>query len=93
MGLEKLDPLLSLVPGIKKPAKALSFREKLKWTAIILGVYFTLFSTPALGVNVNSFLNNTSFAIINIIFAARIGTLMTVGIGPIVLSSIILQLL
>ena len=93
MGLEKLDPILSLVPGIKKPAKALSFREKLKWTAIILGIYFTLFSTPALGVNVGSFLNNPSFSIINIIFAARIGTLMTVGIGPIVLSSIILQLL
>ncbi len=92
MGLEKLDPILRLIPSIKKPEVAPSFKEKLKWTAIIMSVYFIMFSTPAFGVSITS-LNSSIFAILNTIFAARIGTLVTVGIGPIVLSSIMLQLL
>jgi preprotein translocase subunit SecY len=92
MGLEKLDPILKFVPGIKKPSKPLSFREKLKWTAIIMSVYFLMFSTPALGVSVPA-INSSLFTLVNTIFAARFGTLVTVGIGPIVLSSIVLQML
>ena len=92
MALEFLDPILRLIPHIKKPEKPPTFRDKLKWTAAIMAVYFTLFSTPAFGVNLST-LAQPELQLINIIFAARTGTLITVGIGPIVLSSIILQLL
>ncbi len=85
-----IDPILKFIPNIKKPAVPLSFREKLKYTALLLSIYFIMFSTPAIGAELN---NNPALEIINIIFAARIGTLVTVGIGPIVLASIILQLL
>lgn len=92
MGVEILDPLLKYIPSIKRPEKPPSFKEKLKWTAIIMAVYFMMFSTPAFGVSIST-LNSPVFALINTIFAARIGTLVTVGIGPIVLASIILQML
>ncbi len=92
MKIPFLNAILDRIPGIKNPAAPLSFREKLKWTAIIMGIYFVMFSAPAFGVNIGV-LNSSQYAIINIIFAARIGTLVTVGIGPIVLSSIILQML
>ncbi len=92
MKIESLDGLLKLIPSIKKPLHPLSFKDKLKWTALVVGIYFTMFSIPAFGVNSSS-LNSSLFQVINIIFAARIGTLVTVGIGPIVLSSIILQML
>ena len=87
-----LDTILNFIPNIKSPLGPLTFRDKLKWTAIIMCVYFVMFSTPAFGVNIAA-LNSPLFAVINTIFAARIGTLVTVGIGPIVLSSIILQML
>ena len=87
-----LNRIFDAIPGIKNPLTPLSFREKLKWTAIIMSVYFVMFSAPAFGVNVAA-LTSPEFTIINTIFAARIGTLVTVGIGPIVLSSIILQML
>ncbi len=87
-----LNRILDVIPGIKNPATPLSFKEKLKWTAIVMAVYFIMFSTPAFGVNLAA-LNSPEFLVINTIFAARIGTLVTVGIGPIVLSSIILQML
>ena len=92
MNLSFLDGILKYVPGINKPSTPLSFREKLKWTAIIMGVYFLMFSTPAFGVSTST-INQPLIQLISIIFASRIGSLITVGIGPIVLSSIVLQLI
>jgi len=90
--LEKLDPILKFVPSIKKPEGPLGFKEKLKWTALIMTVYFLMFSIPAYGVNLVTVTSGV-YQLISIIFAARIGSLITVGIGPIVLASILLQLL
>ncbi len=87
-----LDSILSLIPHVKKPSTPLSFKEKLKWTAVIMAIYFGFFSTPAFGVS-RAALSQPVLQLINIIFAARTGTLITVGIGPIVLSSIVLQLI
>ncbi len=92
MKMSILDTILAAVPYIKKPERPPSFREKLKWTLIVMVVYFAMFSTPAFGVNTSS-ISQTQLQVLNIIFAARVGTLITVGIGPIVLSSIVLQLL
>ncbi|MFP3278153.1 MAG: preprotein translocase subunit SecY [Candidatus Micrarchaeota archaeon] len=90
--LEKLDPILKFVPSIKKPEGPRGFKEKLKWTALIMTVYFLMFSIPAYGVNLVTVTSGV-YQLISIIFAARIGSLITVGIGPIVLASILLQLL
>jgi len=90
--LEKLDSILKFIPSIKKPDSPLSFKEKLKWTALIMTVYFLMFSIPAYGVNLVT-VTSGIYQLISIIFAARIGSLITVGIGPIVLASILLQLL
>jgi preprotein translocase subunit SecY len=91
MNLSILDPILKFIPSVKKPGSPLSFREKMKWTGLILLVYFMMFSTPAIGVSVSA-LNQPVMQLISIIFAARIGYIITVGITPIVLSSILLQL-
>lgn len=88
-----IDAVLKYVPSIKKPSEPLSFRQKLKWTAIIMLVYFIMFSTPAYGVSFASIGEQSFIQLISIVFAARIGSLITVGIGPIVLSSIVLQLI
>ena len=92
MDLSFLDPILKYVPSIAKPAAPLSFKEKLKWTVIIMAIYFLMFSTPAVGVSIAS-IKTPLLQLISIIFASRIGSLITVGIGPIVLASIILQLI
>ncbi|MGC8699922.1 MAG: preprotein translocase subunit SecY [Candidatus Micrarchaeia archaeon] len=90
--LEKLDPILKFIPSIKKPSTPLSFKEKLKWTGMIMTVYFLLFSIPAYGVNMIT-IKSGLYELMSIVFASRIGSLITVGIGPIVLASILLQLL
>jgi len=90
--LRSLDPILKFIPAIKKPTVPLSFREKIIWTGIIMGLYFLMFSTPALGVSISS-INQPLLQLISIVFASRIGYLTTVGIGPIVIASIVLQLI
>jgi preprotein translocase subunit SecY len=91
LGLEFMDTVSSFIPSIKSPDRALSLREKMKWTAVIIGIYFLLYNIYAIGVN-QSAVSQPFLQLISIIFAAKIGSLITVGIGPIVLSSIILQL-
>ncbi|EET89588.1 MAG: preprotein translocase subunit SecY [Candidatus Micrarchaeales archaeon] len=92
MALEFMDKISKYLPSIQGPKKPLSLREKMYWTAGILVIYFLLYNTYAIGVNQQD-VTQPLLQLISIIFAAKVGSLITVGIGPIVLSSIILQLI
>lgn len=84
------DILLNL-PEVKAPLqKRLSFKEKLKWTGIILGLYFLLGLIPLYGLGVNAL---QQFEQLSIILGASFGSLISLGIGPLVTASIVLQLL
>jgi len=84
------DILLNL-PEIKGPLqKRLSFKQKLKWTGLILVLYFLLGLIPLYGLGVNAL---QQFEQLSIILGASFGSLISLGIGPLVTSSIVLQLL
>jgi len=88
---ESLNGILSNLPEIKGPLeKRLSFKEKLKWTLIILVLFFVLSVIPLFGLGENALAN---FQFLSIILAAPFGSLLSLGIGPIVTASIVLQLL
>lgn len=91
--LEKFDPIIKRLPGVKKPDKPLSLREKLLWSGIIMSAYFLLFGIPAYGVNQAALSAPGIEQLISIVFAARIGTLITVGISPIVVAGIVFSFL
>ncbi len=91
MALEFIDKISPFIPTIAPPKNQLSLREKMYWTAGILVVYFVLYSTVAVGVS-STALSQPVLQLISIVFAGKIGSLITVGIGPIVLASILLQL-
>lgn len=92
MTFEFMDKISKYIPVVTPPKKPLSLREKMVWTAVIMGIYFLLYNTYAYGVNIVD-VTQPVLQLISIIFAARIGSIITIGIGPIVLSSIVLQLL
>ncbi|MEK6973889.1 MAG: preprotein translocase subunit SecY [Nanoarchaeota archaeon] len=86
-----LNDILSLLPEIKKPLqKKLSFKEKLKWTLLMLFAFFILSVIPLYGLGQNSL---QQFEFLSILLGASFGSIMSLGIGPIVTSSIVLQLL
>lgn len=79
------------LPEVKHPVeKKLSFNVKLKWTLIILGAFFILANISLYGLAENSL---ARFEYLAIILGTDFGSIISLGIGPIVMSSIILQLL
>ena len=86
-----ITKVLYNLPEVTKPQeKKVSFNTKLKWTLIILGIFFLLANIPLYGLS-NNALSQLEF--LQLIFATQFGSLISLGIGPIVMSSIILQLL
>ncbi len=83
--------ILMNLPEVSGPTqKRLSFKEKLKWTGIILVVYFVLGIIPLFGLGENAL---AQFEYLSMILGAEFGSIISLGIGPIVTASIVLQLL
>jgi len=91
MGLEdKYIGFLKKFPGVEDPVHRLDFRAKLKWTGAILLLYFALAQIRVFGIPADY---ESRFQFLEIILGSSFGSFMTLGIGPIVTASIILQLL
>ncbi|MEM2874024.1 MAG: preprotein translocase subunit SecY [Candidatus Nanoarchaeia archaeon] len=78
-------------PEVKKPeVERLAFNKKLFWTGIILVLFFILSYIPLIGLGQNAL---QQFEYLSIILGASFGSIVSLGIGPIVTASIIMQLL
>lgn len=82
--------LLLHIPEVRGPEKKLSLKSKMLWTVGILVLYLFLASVPLFGVDASQ---ASYFKQLELLLGAKIGTLLTLGIGPIVMGSIVLQLL
>ncbi len=86
-----LRDLLKNLPEVRGPTeKKVSFNVKLKWTLIILFAYFILSNINLFGISEGSL---SRFEYLAILLGTSFGSIISLGIGPIVMSSIILQLL
>ncbi len=87
--LEIFRPYIRMLPEVTKPARAPTLNQKLIWTLAVLMLFFVMYHIYPIGVVV---VQSQQFEFMQIIFASKIGSLITAGIGPIVLASIFLQL-
>ncbi|HEY8109980.1 MAG: preprotein translocase subunit SecY [Nitrososphaerales archaeon] len=83
----KSEPYLVQVP---KPKKKLSLQTRLIWTGIALLIYQVMGQTPLFGATTPQF---DFLAFARVIFASQQGTLIELGIGPIVTAGLLMQLL
>ncbi len=90
--LNALEPFYRWLPEVKTPEQQPALNSKLKWTFGILALFFIMSAVPIIGLDISASAGG-QLATLQFILASNIGTLITVGIGPIVLASIILQLL
>ncbi len=88
--LSLFKPIGRVLPEIKKPERKVSFNEKIFWTALVLIIFLVMTEVPLYGVSTNA---QDQFGQLRVIFASNRGTLMELGIGPIVTAGLILQLL
>ena len=95
MKLEFIRPTLKYIPEIELPKRHVPFKEKVIWTAIVLGIFFVMGTVYPYGsVGLEGMEEKIrGFETMTMIFASELGTLVSMGIGPIVTASIVLQLL
>jgi len=94
MGIKFLDmikPFCAVLPEIQKPERKIQFKEKVLWTAITLFIFLVCCQIPLFGIMSSD--SADPFYWIRVILASNRGTLMELGISPIVTSSLIMQLL
>ncbi len=88
--LDRLEPLLAAMPAVKSPEGHVHFKNKLLWTAGILILYFILSNITIFGLDQSS---QDIFLYWRALLAGASGSIIHLGIGPIVTASIVLQLL
>lgn len=86
-----LDNIIEKLPEVTPPTeKKRTFNQKLRWMGIVLALYFILALIPLWGLGQNAL---EQFQFLSTILGASFGSLVSLGIGPIVTASIVLQLL
>ncbi len=85
-----ISKIAKFLPAVEKPLYKQSFNARLQWTGIALLMYLVLSNITVFGIDVSKVPQLTFF---EIVLGSKVGSLMTLGIGPIVTAGIILQLL
>lgn len=88
--LDALQPIFKMLPEVKSPATEVPITKKLVWSAIALVLFFVMGQIALAGLAES---RAGELAQLQVVLASEMGTIITAGIGPIVLASIILQLL
>lgn len=89
--LNVFKPITAIMPEVRQPDRRVGFGEKLLWTALALIAYLVMCEIPLYGIAKGA--GADPFYYLRVIFASNRGTLMELGIGPIVTAGLILQLL
>jgi preprotein translocase SecY subunit len=90
--LSVIRPFAKFMPEVKPPARKIGFGEKIFWTGIVLIIYLVMSEVPLYGVP-GAREATDPLRYLRVIFASNRGTLMELGIGPIVTAGLILQLM
>jgi len=89
--LDLFRPISRFIPEVKPPERKVGFNQRLMWTGLALIIYLIMAETPLFGVNVGT--ETDALFTMRVIFASQHGTLLELGIGPIVTAGLIIQLL
>ena len=88
--LYKIKPLSDRLPAVTRPEGHIHFRTKMLWVVAILVIYFIMTNVYVYGLDHENTLD--LFAQYRTIMAGASGSILQLGIAPIVTASIIMQL-
>lgn len=89
--LDLVKPFMGILPEVAQPDRKVPFREKVLWTGITLFIFLVCCQIPLFGIK--STQSADPFYWVRVILASNRGTLMELGISPIVTSGLVMQLL
>ncbi len=82
--------IFRFLPEVTLPKKRINLKRRLTWSGLMLAIYFILAEIPVYGIADTQI---DYFAGLRAIMAGESGTILTLGIGPVVTAGIIMQLL
>jgi len=83
--------MMVVLPEVEQPDRRIPFKEKVLWTSISLFIFLVCCQIPLYGTNSSK--SADPFYWMRVILASNRGTLMELGISPIITSGMIMQLL
>mmetsp|Transcript_111068 Transcript_111068/g.155926 ORF Transcript_111068/g.155926 Transcript_111068/m.155926 type:complete len:478 (+) Transcript_111068:93-1526(+) len=89
--LNLIKPVMCVLPEVEAPDRRIPFKEKILWTSISLFVFLVCCQIPLYGVLTSK--SSDPFYWMRVILASNRGTLMELGISPIITSGMVMQLL
>jgi len=89
--LTLVKPVLCVLPEVAQPDRKIPFKEKILWTAITLFIFLVCCQIPIYGCKTNK--SSDPFYWMRVLLASNRGSLMELGISPIITSSLVMQLL
>jgi len=89
--LHIVKPFMAILPEVSSPERKIPFKEKVLWTAITLFIYLVCCQIPLYGIRSSE--ASDPFYWMRVILASNRGTIMELGISPIVTSGLVMQLL
>ena len=87
-----IKSVATVLPEIPKPERKPGLNERFIWTGFALVAYLVMAVTPLYGFG-GTGTQQDQLEFLRVVFASTQGTLMELGIGPIVTAGLILQLL
>lgn len=89
--LNLVKPCMCVLPEVNTPDRRIPFRQKVLWTAVSLFVFLVCSQIPLYGISTGKAAD--PFYWMRVILASNRGTLMELGISPIITSGMVMQLL
>jgi len=89
--LKRLEPVMAIVPEVPQPVNPISLKDKMMWTVIVLLLYLVCSQVPLYGIQ--KMAGDDPLYWTRVILASNRGTLMELGISPIITAGMIMQLL
>jgi len=89
--LDVIKPFMAIIPEVQQAATKVPFKERVLWTSVTLFIYLVCCQIPLYGIRSTD--SSDPFYWSRVILASNRGTLMELGISPIVTSGLVMQLL
>jgi len=89
--LDIMKPFMAIIPEVAQAPTKVPFKERVLWTSVTLFIYLVCCQIPLYGIRSTE--SSDPFYWSRVILASNRGTLMELGISPIVTSGLVMQLL
>lgn len=85
------QPVMHMIPEVEVPVRRLAFKDKFFWTVVSMALYLVCCQIPIYGVQRSVLDSADPLTWLRVVLASSPGTLMELGITPVICSCMLMQ--